>query len=92
MIRILGDTANPYIMMAVFFMIPFLLTQVMSNLAETLTIFLPLVTSACLEVGVAPRAAVVGVFTASCISIMTPMAAPCQIMIIEPSGLRLRII
>ena len=38
MIRILGDTANPYIMMAVFFMIPFLLTQVMSNLA-TLTIF-----------------------------------------------------
>lgn len=30
-----------------------------------------------------PRAAVVGVFTASCISIMTPMAAPCQIMIIE---------
>ena len=85
MIRILGDTANPYIMMTVFFMIPFLLTQVMSNLA-TLTIFIPLVTSACLKIGVDPRAAVVGVLTASCISIMTPMAAPCQIMIIEPGG------
>lgn len=85
MIRILGDTTNPYIIMAVFFTIPFLLTQVMSNLA-TLTIFIPLVTSACLKIGIDPRAAVVGVLTASCISIMTPMAAPCQIMIIEPGG------
>ena len=72
-------------LVAVFFSIPFLLTQVMSNLA-TLTIFIPLVTSACLKMGIDPRAAVVGVLTASCISIMTPMAAPCQIMIMEPGG------
>ena len=85
MIHLLGNTTNPYIIMAVFFTIPFLLTQVMSNLA-TLTIFIPLVTSACLKIGIDPRAAVVGVLTASCISIMTPMAAPCQIMIIEPGG------
>lgn len=85
MIKIAGDTTNPYVMMAVFFIIPFLLTQVMSNLA-TLTIFIPLVTSACLKMGIDPRAAVVGVLTASCISIMTPMAAPCQIMIMEPGG------
>ena len=79
-----GDLVADY-MMAVFFTIPFLLTQVMSNLA-TLTIFIPLVTSACLKMGIDPRAAVVGVLTASCISIMTPMAAPCQIMIMEPGG------
>ena len=85
MIKMAGDTKNPYVMMAVFFSIPFLLTQVMSNLA-TLTIFIPLVTSACLKMGIDPRAAVVGVLTASCISIMTPMAAPCQIMIMEPGG------
>ena len=85
MIKMAGDTTNPYVMMAVFFIIPFLLTQVMSNLA-TLTIFIPLVTSACLKMGIDPRAAVVGVLTASCISIMTPMAAPCQIMIMEPGG------
>ncbi len=85
MIKMVGDTTNPYVMMAVFFTIPFLLTQVMSNLA-TLTIFIPLVTSACLKMGIDPRAAVVGVLTASCISIMTPMAAPCQIMIMEPGG------
>lgn len=85
MIKMVGDTTNPYVMMAVFFTIPFLLTQAMSNLA-TLTIFIPLVTSACLKMGIDPRAAVVGVLTASCISIMTPMAAPCQIMIMEPGG------
>lgn len=85
MIRLIGNTTNPYLIMAIFFLIPFLLTQIMSNLA-TLTIFIPLVVSACMKIGIDPRAAVVGVLTASCISIMTPMAAPCQIMIIEPGG------
>ena len=66
-----------------------ILTQIMSNLA-TLTIFIPLVVSACMKIGIDPRAAVVGVLTASCISIMTPMAAPCQIMIIEPGGYTLK--
>jgi di/tricarboxylate transporter len=88
MIKIIGNNTNTYVIMAVFFMIPFILTQVMSNLA-TLTIFIPLVTSACIKIGVDPRA-VVGVLTASCISIMTPMAAPCQIMIIEPGGYKLK--
>ena len=89
MIKILGGTANPYLIMAVFFLVPFALTQVMSNLA-TLTIFIPLVTSACIKMGLDPRATVIGVITASCISIMTPMAAPCQIMIIEPGGYKLK--
>ena len=89
MIKIIGNNTNTYVIMAVFFMIPFILTQVMSNLA-TLTIFIPLVTSACIKIGVDPRAAVVGVLTASCISIMTPMAASCQIMIIEPGGYKLK--
>lgn len=89
MIRLLGNTTNPYLIMLVFFLVPFILTQVMSNLA-TLTIFIPLVTSACIRMGVDPRAAVIGVITASCVSIMTPMAAPCQIMIIEPGGYKLK--
>ena len=40
MIKIIGNNTNTYVIMAVFFMIPFILTQVMSNLA-TLTIFIP---------------------------------------------------
>ena len=42
MLRLLGNTTNPYFIMAVFFIIPLILTQVMSNLA-TVTIFIPLV-------------------------------------------------
>ena len=89
MIRLLGNTTNPYIIMTVFYVIPFLLTQVMSNLA-TYTIFIPLVASACVKIGLDPRAAVMGVLMASCVSIMTPMAAPCQIMIMEPGGYKLK--
>lgn len=89
MLSILGNTTNPYLIMAVFFIIPLILTQVMSNLA-TVTIFIPLVAAACVKLGVDPRAAVIGVLTASCTSIMTPMAAPCQIMIMGPGGYTLK--
>lgn len=89
MLRILGNTTNPYFIMAVFFIIPLILTQIMSNLA-TVTIFIPLVATACVKLGVDPRAAVIGVLTASCTSIMTPMAAPCQIMIMGPGGYGLK--
>ena len=89
MISLLGNTTNPYVIMAVFFIIPFILTQVMSNLA-TVTIFIPLVAAACVKIGVDPRAAVMGVLIASCTSILTPMAAPCQIMIMGPGGYSLK--
>lgn len=89
MLGILGNTTNPYFIMAVFFIIPLVLTQIMSNLA-TVTIFIPLVATACVKLGVDPRAAVIGVLTASCTSIMTPMAAPCQIMIMGPGGYSLK--
>ena len=89
MISLLGNTTNPYVIMAVFFIIPFILTQVMSNLA-TVTIFIPLVAAACVKIGVDPRAAVMGVLIASSTSILTPMAAPCQIMIMGPGGYSLK--
>ena len=84
-----GLTKTPLIDKAQSLVIRYKDNMRMSNLA-TLTIFIPLVTSACIRMGVDPRAAVVGVITASCVSIMTPMAAPCQIMIIEPGGYTLK--
>lgn len=89
MIGLLGNTTNPYIIMAIFFMVPFILTQIMSNLA-TVTIFMPLVSIACVKIGVDPRAACMGVMIASCTSILTPMAAPCQTMIMGPGGYKLK--
>ena len=89
MIKLIGNTTNAYVIMAVFFIVPFILTQVMSNLA-TVTIFIPLVSAACVKIGVDPRAAVMGVLIASCTSILTPMAAPCQVMILDPGGYNLK--
>ena len=89
MSKLIGNTTNVYVIMAVFFIVPFILTQVMSNLA-TVTIFIPLVSAACVKIGVDPRAAVMGVLIASCTSILTPMAAPCQVMILEPGGYKLK--
>lgn len=89
MIKLIGNTTNVYVIMAVSFIVPFILTQVMSNLA-TVTIFIPLVSAACVKIGVDPRAAVMGVLIASCTSILTPMAAPCQVMILEPGGYKLK--
>lgn len=85
MLHIIGNTQNPYIIMAVFFIVPLILTQVMSNIAAV-AVFIPLVCSVALSIGIDPRAAVMGVIIASCTSILTPMAASAQTMILAPGG------
>ena len=89
MIMVLGNTTNPYIIMAVFFIVPLILTQVMSNIA-TITIFVPLVCAASVKIGVDPRAAVMGVLIAGCASILTPMACPAQTIIMGPGGYKMK--
>ena len=89
MIMLLGNTTNPYMIMAVFFIVPLILTQVMSNIA-TITIFVPLVSAASVKIGVDPRAAVMGVLIAGCASILTPMACPAQTIIMGPGGYKLK--
>jgi len=88
-IKILGNTTNPYVIMTVFFLIPLVITQVMSNTA-CIAIFVPLVASAAVKIGVDPRAAVMGVVLASCTSILTPMASPTQTIVMEPGGYTIR--
>lgn len=80
MIRMLGDNDNTYVIMAVFFIVPLILSQLMSNFATTM-IFVPLVSAAGVELGIDTRALVMGVIIASSISILTPMAAPAQTII-----------
>lgn len=82
---IIGDTKNTFIIMFVFFAIPFIVTQLMSNIA-TIAIFVPLVTSAALKLGFDPRAAVLAVVTAGCCSFLTPLASPPQTMIMQVGG------
>ncbi len=57
MIKMLGNTTNPYIIMLVFLIFPLVLTQLMSNLA-TVAIFIPLASTVAVKIGIDPRAAV----------------------------------
>ena len=82
---LLGNTTNPYIIMAVLFVVPLILTQVMSNIAAV-AVFVPLVCSVAVSIGIDPRAGVMAVLIASCTSILTPVAAAAQAMILAPGG------
>lgn len=82
---LLGNTTNPYIIMAVLFVVPLILTQVMSNIAAV-AVFVPLVCSVAVSIGIDPHAGVMAVLIASCTSILTPMAAAAQAMILAPGG------
>lgn len=85
---IIGNTKNTFLIMFVFFAIPFIVTQFMSNLA-TIAIFVPLVVSASLKLGFDPRAAVLAVAIAATSSFLTPLASPPQTMIYEVGGYKL---
>lgn len=85
---IIGNTKNTFFIMFVFFAIPFIVTQFMSNLA-TIAIFVPLVVSAALKLGFDPRAAVLAVVIASTSSFLTPLASPPQTMIYQVGGYKL---
>lgn len=85
---VVGKGSNPFLVMGIFFAVPFIVTQFMSNLA-TVAIFVPLVASTALKMGFDPRAAVLAVITAACCSFLTPLASPPQAMIMEPGGYKL---
>lgn len=85
---IIGNTKNTYVIMFVFFAIPFIVTQLMSNIA-TIAIFVPLVVSVALKLGFDPRAAVLAVVTAGCCSFLTPLASPPQTMIMQVGNYKL---
>lgn len=73
---LLGNTTNPYIIMAVLFVVPLILTQVMSNIAAV-AVFVPLVCSVAVSIGIDPRAGVMAVLIASCTSILNPHGGGC---------------
>ncbi|WP_180366887.1 anion permease, partial [Oenococcus oeni] len=88
MSTLIGNNTNQFLIAAVFFGVPFILTQFMSNLA-IVAIFAPLVATASVNLGLDPRAAVLAAVTASSCSFLTPLASPAQTMIMEPGGYNL---
>lgn len=68
-----NSIGNPYIIGAIFFIIPFLMTQVMQNRAVML-IFIPIAIQACKSMGANPIGIIILVQAATLTAFMTPMA------------------
>ena len=81
---------NPYLVGAVFYLVPFLLTQVMQN-RTVMAIFQPIAILACRSMGVSCVGPTILVAAACCTAFMTPMAtASIQMCIRDSSSMVLR--
>lgn len=70
---VVGNVHNPYALGAIFFIIPFLLTQVMQNQA-VINIFTPIVIMTCQAINANPVGLIVLITAAGLTAYMTPMA------------------
>lgn len=90
---VLADFANsinnPYIIGFIFFIVPFLLTQVMMN-RTVMIIFIPIAILACKAMGANPIGIIILVQSACLSSFMTPMATPAVPMCMASSGYDLK--
>ena len=77
---IANNLGNPYLIGLVFFIVPFVLTQVMQNRAVML-IFIPIAIQACKSMDANPVGVIIMVQAACLTAFMTPMATPAVPMI-----------
>jgi len=80
---------NPYIIGFVFFIVPFLLTQVMMN-RTVMIIFIPIAILACKAMNANPVGIIILVQSACLSSFMTPMATPAVPMCMASGGYDLK--
>ena len=80
---------NPYLIGLVFFIVPFLLTQIMMN-RTVMLIFIPIAILACKSMGANPVGIIILTQTACLSSFMTPMATPAIPMCMAAGGYDLK--
>lgn len=80
----MGGITNPYIIGAIFFVLPFLLTQIMSNTAVD-NVFTPLAIMVCMSLKMNPIGVLCILRVAGSCSFFTPMASP-AIAYVMPAG------
>lgn len=78
----LRGNVNPYLVLFILMLVVLIMTQFMSNMI--IVVFAGIVAMVCVQLGMDPRAAVMGIQIAGCASILTPMASPVQAMIVAP--------
>ena len=81
--------SNPYLIGLVFFVVPFLLTQIMMN-RTVMLIFIPIAILACKSMGANPVGIIILVQTGCLSSFMTPMATPAVPMCMAAGGYNLK--
>ncbi len=84
---LMGNTANPYVIVAVCLVVPCIITQFLSN-TTCMTIFTPLGLSIALEVGADPMPVIMAISIGSGIAIATPIGQPGNTLVYGASGLR----
>lgn len=80
--NVADQIGNPYLIGLIFFLVPFLLTQVMQNRAVML-IFIPIAIQACKSMGADPVGVIIMVQAGCLTAFMTPMATPAIPMIMK---------
>lgn len=80
-----SSLGSPYLIGLVFFLVPFLLTQVMQN-RGVMMIFIPIAIQACKSMGANPVGIIIMVQAACLTAFMTPMATPAVPMIMAEGG------
>lgn len=86
---IVGNTSNSYVVGAMFFVIPFILTQFMLN-QGVMNIFTPICLLTCASLGANPIGPMILVQAASLTAFLTPMATPAIPMCMGAGGYDLK--
>ena len=83
-VRAVGE-AGPYALLAGFFLLTAILSQLISNMA-TAIILIPIAVAAALELGMSPRPMLMAVNVAAAGALLTPVATPVNLMVMGPGG------
>jgi di/tricarboxylate transporter len=86
LIRIVGDS-GPYALLLGLFVLVAVLGQLISNTA-TVLIVIPIAVTAAAELDVSARPALMAVNVAASAALLTPIATPANLMVMEPGGYR----
>lgn len=86
LVGLVGD-AGPHALLTGLFVLIAVLGQLISNTATAL-IVIPIALSAATELGVSPRPVLMAVNVAAAAALLTPVATPANMMVMEPGGYR----
>ena len=86
LVNVVGDS-GPYALLLGLFVLTAVLGQLISNMATALIVF-PIAISAAQELAVSPRPVLMCVTVSAAAALLTPVATPANLMVMEPGGYR----